>query len=70
VLNFALGAITSFAAAPAAAHPGHGTGDGFSLLHYLTEPNHVLGAVGVAMGVAIVVALMRRRARGSAAQER
>ena len=68
MLNFALGAITSFAAAPVAVHPGHGTGDGFRLLHYLTEPIHVLGAVGVAMGVAVAVALMRRRVRGSSAQ--
>ena len=34
------------------AHPGHGVGDGgYSLLHYLSEPMHGLGAV---LGIAVV----------------
>jgi hypothetical protein len=37
----------------AAAHPGHGeAGEGFSLAHYLTEPIHALGALGVLVIVA------------------
>ncbi|WP_019625245.1 hypothetical protein [Thioalkalivibrio sp. ALJT] len=27
--------------APALAHPGHGHGEGHSLLHYLSSPEHV-----------------------------
>ena len=37
-LAFTILALTS---APALAHPGHGHGDGHSLLHYLSSPEHV-----------------------------
>ena len=43
------------------AHPGHGdhTHDGFSVIHYFTEPEHI--AVVVAVLVTVVIALMVRR---------
>ena len=50
-----------------AVHPGHGTGDGFSLLHYLTEPIHLLGGVAVLQCVVLTVAFVRRRARAATA---
>lgn len=31
----------ALAGSPALAHPGHGHGDGHSLLHYLSSPEHV-----------------------------
>lgn len=55
----------------AVAHPGHGTGDGESVQHYVTSPLHV-GPVlaGLLMMLAVgagVVAVRRRRARAQAA---
>jgi hypothetical protein len=51
-----------------ALHAGHGrTGDGFSLVHHLTEPVHVLSGVALALVVAIVVGFLRRRGRLGAA---
>ena len=43
------------------AHPGHGdhAHDGFSVIHYFTEPEHI--AVAVAVLVTVVIALMVRR---------
>jgi hypothetical protein len=43
------------------AHPGHGdhTHDGFSVIHYFTEPVHI--AVLVAVLATVVIALMVRR---------
>jgi hypothetical protein len=50
-----------------ALHPGHGrTGDGFDLIHYLTEPIHLLGGVALALVAAIAIALLRRRIRAVA----
>ena len=38
---------------PSWAHPGHGVGGGdWSVLHYLTEPAHLVGALGLALLVA------------------
>lgn len=32
--------------AAAMAHPGHGDSEGFSIIHYFTEPVHVLVGLG------------------------
>jgi hydrogenase/urease accessory protein HupE len=54
-------------AAPAAAHPGHGEpGQGFTLVHYLTEPIHVLAFVVVA----VLGAAAWRMAQGRPGRER
>lgn len=47
------------------AHPGHGdhTHDGFSVIHYFTEPEHI--AVIVTLLVTVVVALMVRRRKAA-----
>jgi putative Mn2+ efflux pump MntP len=63
VLKLALITIASLAV-----HPGHGTGDGFSLLHYLTEPSHLLGGVVFVLVAAVAVALLRRRGQLRAAR--
>lgn len=41
----------------AMAHPGHGTTDGLSALHYLTEPVHVAGGafmLALCIGIAAI----------------
>jgi hypothetical protein len=45
------------------AHPGHAVEGAYPLLHYLTEPYHVLAALTalVAVGAAMVLPLMRER---------
>ena len=45
-------ACLTLLASGASAHPGHGQpGDGTSLLHYLTEPIHVVAIVAVLLTV-------------------
>jgi len=46
----------------ASAHPGHGVGDGTSLLHYLTSPLHVGRAMLVLTALAGLSMLQRRKA--------
>ncbi len=61
ILNVLLGIlllpIVSFA------HPGHGEGDGFSITHYLKEPEHL--ALIFLVIVAIVYFSLRRKRRSS-----
>lgn len=40
----------------AIAHPGHGdhTHDGFSIIHYFTEPEHGLVTIGILVSLAVV----------------
>jgi hydrogenase/urease accessory protein HupE len=50
----------------AAAHPGHGTGgENHSLVHYLTEPAHVVPMLSVAVLGALAIVYLRGRLRGS-----
>ena len=58
-----LAGIAALYAAPAFAHPGHGVGGGYSLLHYATSPEHVGLALLALVVVAGALALTRRRAR-------
>lgn len=39
------------------AHPGHGdhTHDGFSIIHYFTEPEHGLVTIGILISIAVVL---------------
>jgi hypothetical protein len=45
------------------AHPGHGDTDGFSIIHYFTEPDHaiVLGAVLACVGVYYLYAKSKKQ---------
>jgi len=46
------------------AHPGHGAGGGSdSLLHYLTEPLHVVVGLGVLIAGIASLAVLRRERR-------
>lgn len=48
----------------AGAHPGHGeSGGGFSLMHHLSEPVHILGAVILVSLVVAASRIVRRRMR-------
>ncbi|MDH3718773.1 MAG: hypothetical protein OES79_11695 [Planctomycetota bacterium] len=59
----ALVLMTSFlanTASVALAHPGHGTGgENHSLVHYLTEPAHVVPMLGLFVGAAFVILCFR-----------
>jgi hypothetical protein len=45
--------IAGLISSPSWAHPGHGVGGGdWSLVHYLTEPDHLVPALGLALVVA------------------
>jgi hydrogenase/urease accessory protein HupE len=56
--------VAGLASSPAWAHPGHGVDGGdWSLLHYLTEPDHLIGALGLAILVAGSFAWRATRAR-------
>jgi len=47
--------------ATAFAHPGHGRGgEGFDILHYLTEPVHAFPAIALSMSIAWFRAYRRR----------
>ena len=50
-------------AASAAAHPGHGDPGAQGVLHYLSEPIHVLGALVVAFVVISGAGMLRRQRR-------
>ena len=44
----------ALASSPALAHPGHGHGDGHSLLHYLSSPEHVWPAAAALLLAAVI----------------
>lgn len=46
----------------AMAHPGHGEHDGYTIIHYFTEPQHAIITLGV-MTAAIVLIVRERRKR-------
>ncbi len=58
------GALSSLVPWVASAHPGHGHGDGWSLLHWVSEPIH--GGAGILVAVCVLgAAVWLRRASGS-----
>jgi hypothetical protein len=62
-------AILLVAAAGAWAHPGHGETKGHSLLHYFTEPVHVIPLIAViAISVGIFMALYAKRKKRAVAE--
>ncbi len=59
-----LSLATASIPATAFAHPGHGTTEPESWVHYLTEPVHVaMFAAAVSLGVVVVGGWRRARAR-------
>ncbi len=57
IIFFVLGNIALLA------HPGHGTTDGHSLIHYLTEPMHamVLAAVFIMIAASVTWMILRKK---------
>lgn len=46
----------------ALAHPGHGAaGEGWTLLHYLSEPVHIAATAGLTLAAVAGLRLLRRR---------
>jgi hypothetical protein len=46
------------------AHPGHGETEGFSIIHYFTEPVHALVSVLLLAGIIYTVSYTRRKKSG------
>lgn len=44
------------------AHPGHGGSDGYTIIHYFSEPQHAIITLGV-MAAAIVLIVRERNKR-------
>lgn len=65
--NFATITVSSvLIAAAAAAHPGHGgSAEAYGIVHHLTEPFHVVGALGVVLVALTGVHLLRGRRASS-----
>lgn len=53
--------VTLASAAQVLAHPGHGITEGSSLVHFLTEPVHVISFIAVVAVGAIVVLWYRAK---------
>jgi urease accessory protein len=49
------GALGAFVPWAASAHPGHGHGDGWSLLHFVLEPVH--GGAGILLAACLLAAI-------------
>lgn len=45
----------------ALAHPGHGETEGFSIIHYFTEPMHVIVTVGAVVALYAGYRFFRRK---------
>ena len=43
------------------AHPGHGETDGYTIIHYFTEPQHAVITLGVFAVTAVYIARERKR---------
>lgn len=59
-MTLRLAALLSFVPTVALAHPGHGTTEPQSWIHYLTEPGHVALLGGAAIGVVVLGRAWRR----------
>jgi hypothetical protein len=53
--TFLAGAGVALLPGVAGAHPGHGLGDGWSLVHFVSEPVH--GAAGILLAVCLLGAI-------------
>lgn len=60
-LLFASTVALALSPALAFAHPGHGSGSGHELVHYLAEPLHAYFIAGVPIAAAALLVLLRRR---------
>jgi hypothetical protein len=63
----ALLALTAIAPISLFAHPGHGETEGFSIIHYFTEPVHATVTVLGAIAVFLLYKTLRRNAHNKKA---
>lgn len=45
------------------AHPGHGDTDGYTIIHYFTEPQHAVITLGVLAAVTVYIVRERRKTK-------
>jgi len=45
------------------AHPGHGDTDGYTIIHYFSEPQHAIITLGVLAAVTVYIMRERRQNR-------
>lgn len=45
----------------ALAHPGHGETDGYTIIHYFTEPTHAILTVGVMVAAIVLIRYERKK---------
>jgi putative Mn2+ efflux pump MntP len=43
------------------AHPGHGETDGYTIIHYFTEPQHAIITFGILAAAGVFIAWERRK---------
>jgi len=59
--TFALFLFVILTSLPVMAHPGHGqASDSFSMLHYLTQPVHLMGGVAMAGGIITIIFWLKK----------
>ena len=47
------------------AHPGHGETEGYTIIHYFTEPQHLLVSLGVVVLTGVFIAVEKRKNKKS-----
>lgn len=60
-----LASVLTFAVLPGSlfAHPGHGETDGYTIIHYFTEPDHAVYTVSaLIVGIVLFLKLRSRKA--------
>lgn len=45
------------------AHPGHGDTDGYTIIHYFSEPQHAIITLGVLAAVSVYIIRERRKSK-------
>ncbi len=43
------------------AHPGHGGSDGYTIIHYFSEPQHAIITLGVMAGAIVLIVRERNK---------
>jgi hypothetical protein len=45
------------------AHPGHGGTDGYTIIHYFSEPQHAIITLGILAAVTVYIIRERRKSK-------
>jgi len=60
-----ISSLAAFTPLLALAHPGHGESEGYTIIHYFTEPQHALVTLGVVAVTGVFIAWEKRRKQKS-----